>query len=106
MGSPFKAAQRPGLGGHKTQRLLLRDDREEAHSLAPRSSRDQEGRTNSGKGAPKCKRGQEMETWVTLIKSKCFRVRLLWLKGLARPQASFVTLSESFGLAEPLLAHV
>ena len=45
--------------------LLLWDDREEAHNLAPRSSCDQEGRTNSGKGTPKRKRGQEIETCVT-----------------------------------------
>lgn len=41
-----------------------------------------------------------------LVKNKGFGVRQLWLKVLAWPQASCVTLSKSFTLAEPLLAHL
>lgn len=85
--------------------LLLWVDREEAHSLTPRSNCDQEGRTNSGKGAPKRKRGRYRDLCNLLVKNKGFGVRQLWLKVLAWPQASCVTLSKLFTLAEPLLAH-
>lgn len=52
------------------------------------------------------KEARDRDLCDSLGKNKGFGIRQLWLRVLAWPQASCVTLRKSFTLAEPLLAHL